>query len=82
MAKREEKNTLLEAKEMRRLAHEQKQVSVKEDTREEFRKFFVKLKTKYELDGKLENVMWLHFKAAGFDKKEKFQDGVFHFGLR
>jgi len=51
-------------------------------TREEFKQYFVKLKRKLGLKPDLENIIWLHFKAAGFDKKEKFDSGVEHFGYK
>lgn len=53
-----------------------------ENTREEFRKFFVGLKRKLGLAPELENVLWLHLKATGMDKKEKFNEGVKHFGYK
>lgn len=53
-----------------------------EDSREEFRKYFVGLKRKLKLAPELENVLWLHLKAIGMDKKEKFNEGVTHFGYK
>ncbi len=50
--------------------------------REDFRKYFVQLKRKLGLEPELENIIWLHFKAAGFDEKEKFDDGIRHFGYK
>ena len=55
---------------------------VEENTREEFRKYFVQIKKKLGLGKEMENVIWLHFKAAGFDKKDKFDEGVKHFGYK
>ena len=43
-----------------------------EEVREQFRVYFVKLKRKLELDPNLENVLWVHLKASGFNKKELF----------
>ena len=58
-----------------------KQKEPKEDEiREEFKKYFTKLKRKMGLGSDLEQIIWLHFKAYGFDKKEKFDDGIRHFG--
>jgi len=54
---------------------------IEEDTKDEFRKFFVQLKRKLNLNSDLEGVIWLHLKAAGFDKKDKFEKGIKHFGL-
>lgn len=55
---------------------------VEENTREEFRKYFIQIKKKLGLGKEMENVIWLHFKAAGFDKKDKFDEGVKHFGYK
>jgi hypothetical protein len=52
------------------------------DSREEFRKYFVGLKRKLNLAPELENVLWLHLKTMGMDKKEKFNEGVEHFGYK
>jgi hypothetical protein len=30
----------------------------------------------------LEQIIWLHFQAAGFDKKDKFEQGIKHFGYK
>lgn len=85
-AKKEEtpKNkSFAQAKEKRRLAWEAKQKesgSTEKGEREEFRKFFVKIKGKLNLDKSMEEVIWTHFKAAGFDKKDKFEKGIKHFG--
>lgn len=53
-----------------------------EEVREEFKKYFIKLKRKLKLDPSLENVIWLHFKSAGFAKKELFDKGIAHFGYK
>lgn len=53
-----------------------------ENDREEFRKFFIGLKRKLNLESDRENVIWLHLKAIGMDKKEKFNEGVKHFGYK
>jgi len=70
------------AREKRRQAHEAKNStnSGVDKSREEFRKFFIKVKSKLGLEKSMEQVIWTHFKAAGFDKKEKFEDGIKHFG--
>jgi hypothetical protein len=80
---KEVKDQFAEAKKKRRLLHEaQKKKEAVEDSREEFRKFFIKIKGKLKLGRDLENVIWMHFKASGFDKKEKFQEGINHFGYK
>lgn len=70
------------AKAKRKAAHEAKEAKAKvEDSREEFRKFFAQKKSKLSLSSSLENVLWLHFTAYGFDKKENFSAGLKHFGI-
>ena len=69
------------AKEKRAAAWEAKQKEEKaENSRDEFRKFFIKIKGKLNLAGDMEEVIWIHFKSAGFNKKEKFEEGIKHFG--
>jgi hypothetical protein len=51
------------------------------DDRKDFKKYFIKLKRKKNLSDKMEEIIWLHFKASGFDKKELFDKGILHFGL-
>ena len=63
------------------IAAEQKEPKESE-IREEFKKYFIKLKRKLGLSNDLEQTIWLHFKASGFDKKEKFDDGIKHFGYK
>jgi hypothetical protein len=77
------KNSLQQAKDKRKLAWEAKQEKKGNDQkqeREEFRKFFVKIKGKLKLDKSMEEVIWLHLKASGFNKKEDFEKGIKHFG--
>lgn len=50
--------------------------------REDFRKFFLRIKKKLNLDASLEEIMWLHFKASGFAEIAKFEQGVKHFGYK
>jgi len=79
------KSRLEQAKEKRRLAWEAKQKergSDERSEREEFRKFFAKIKNKLKLEKSMEEVIWKHFKASGFDKKEKFEKGIKHFGYK
>lgn len=52
------------------------------DSREEFRVYFVGLKKKLNLAPELENIIWLHLKAVGMDKKDQFSAGVNHFGYK
>lgn len=71
-----------DARARRKQAYELSRIDKKnEDSREEFRKFFAQNKLKLELSSSLEDVLWLHFKAYGFDKKESFSAGLKHFGI-
>jgi hypothetical protein len=54
----------------------------KEDSREEFRKYFLKLNKKLNLNKSLEEVIWIHLKTIEHDKKELFDRGVEHFGYK
>jgi len=79
------KSRLEQAKEKRKLAWEAKLKESGSDERierENFRRFFVKIKNKLSLDKSMEEVIWKHFKASGFDKKEKFEKGIKHFGYK
>ena len=55
---------------------------IEENTRDEFRKYFIQVKRKLKIDSSLEKVIWLHLKASGFAKKELFDKGIEHFGYR
>lgn len=73
----------LSPRERRKLAWESKQKNSSTDEkveREAFRKFFAKIKGKLKLEKDMEKVIWLHLKATGFDKKDKFEKGIKHFG--
>ena len=71
-------------KEARKAAHEAKmaEVAAIEDSRDEFRKYFIGLKKKLDLDPDLEHVIWVHLRAIGMDKKDQFNDGIKHFGYK
>lgn len=72
-----------EAKRLRREAHEAKQAAeAKDNSREDFRKFFVKIRKKLELSQDMEEVLWIHFKRRGFAKKDKFLEGIKDFGYK
>jgi hypothetical protein len=58
------------------------QDKVEENVREEFRKFFIKIKRSLNLSSDLEEIIWLHFKAYNFDNVNKFEEGVTHFGYK
>lgn len=81
MAKKEETKELSPS-EMRKAAHEAKMAvkAVVEDSREEFRKYFIGIKRKLNLAPDLEDIIWIHLKATGMDKKDKFNEGIKHFG--
>jgi hypothetical protein len=83
--KKEEKKVTKKAKTPRELRIElaNSKSKIKErKVRDEFRKYFAKLKRKLNLDNSLEEVIWLHFKATGYDKKSKFDEGIIHFGYK
>lgn len=50
--------------------------------RQEFKKYFVKLKRKLNLADEMENILWLHCKASGFAEVEKFDKGIENFGYK
>jgi len=52
------------------------------DNREEFRKYFLKLCKKLNLNKSLEEVIWVHLKSIKHDKVELFDNGVKHFGYK
>jgi hypothetical protein len=52
------------------------------DSREDFRKYFLKLNKKLNLNESLEEVIWIHLKTIKHDKKELFDKGVEHFGYK
>lgn len=54
----------------------------KDNNREEFRRYFLKLNKKLNLNKSLEEVIWIHLKTIQHDKKELFDKGVEHFGYK
>lgn len=54
----------------------------KDNSREDFKKYFLKLQKKVKIDKSLEEVIWIHLKTIGCNKKEKFDEGVKHFGYK
>lgn len=78
------KDDLSLIKEKRKLQGEAKLAEKKNqlDQREEFRKFFAKISAKYKMEKSLENILWIHFKNAGFAEKEKFESGLKNFGYK
>lgn len=51
------------------------------ELREEFELFWAKHKNKYKAYGNIADVVYAHFLAYGFNKPEKFEEGLRHFGL-
>lgn len=82
MAKQEKQE--MTPAQVRKATHEAKlaKKGAIEDSREEFRKYFVGLKRKLNLAPEIEQVIWLHLKAVGMATKEKFNEGVTHFGYK
>lgn len=54
------------------------------DDRSAFADFWAKNKKAYgkAKDTEIEGVLWVHLKACGMDKPEKFENGITHFGLK
>lgn len=76
----EEKNAIARAKRIARAGI----IEINEETnvREAFRVYFIQIKKKLNLPNELENIIWLHFKASGFNKPELFDAGIRHFGYK
>lgn len=64
------------------LAKEVKRKIEKTDERESFRKYFLKLRKKLDLDKSLEEVIWTHLKTIKCDKEQLFDKGIKHFGYK
>ena len=77
------RTSVQEIRAKRREAAELQLANTKEvlDQKEEFRKFFAKNKEKLKLKSSMEGILWLHFQAAGFAEKDKFEEGLKHFGI-
>jgi hypothetical protein len=56
--------------------------SSSQDAREAFSAFWAIAKKDYKKSKDLEEVLWAHLKASGFDKPELFEQGLEHFGLK
>lgn len=54
----------------------------KSNDRHEFKKYFLKLSKKINIDKSLEEVIWIHLKTIKCDKKDLFDKGVKHFGYK
>lgn len=54
----------------------------KSDSREDFRKYFVRLNKKLNLDRYMEEVIWIHLKTIKCDSKDLFDKGIKHFGYK
>ncbi|CAK0741438.1 DUF2934 domain-containing protein [Azospirillaceae bacterium] len=54
-----------------------------QEKRESFRLFWAKARRKYkQYNHSLEQILWIHLKASGYDTPEKFDQGIEHFGLK
>lgn len=76
-----DKIELAKQKRLNSFLSKNKETKQVDNKKEDFRKFFAKLKSKNNLDASLEAVIWLHFKDYNFDTKDKFEQGLKHFGL-
>ena len=52
------------------------------DVREAFSNFWSLEKRHYKKYKEMEDVLWAHLKASGFDKPDLFSEGIKHFGLK
>ena len=87
MAKREslekEDMTTEEAKAYRASLYKPAPRSLSEqEKREAFRVFWAQEKIKYGKSKDVEQILWVHLKAAKLDSPEKFEAGIAHFGLK
>jgi len=64
------------------LAKEKEPQLEKSNSREDWRKYFLKISSRMGLEKYLEEVIWSHLKATGNDKKELFEKGLKHFGFK
>jgi len=78
---KQEQAAIKKARAIRIKYYESLKKDSKENVKEEFKKFFVQKKHELNIDPSLEEAIWLHFKACGFDKKDKFLEGLKHFGF-
>jgi hypothetical protein len=84
-SKKNEEDKIAKARKKRlALAEERgiKKPQEKDTSREDFRKYFLKLSKKLKIDKTLEEVVWIHLKTIGCNKKELFDKGVKHFGYK
>ena len=61
-------------------ANKNKMQSKKDNSREDFRKYFLKINKKLKIEKYLEEAIWIHLETIGCNKKELFEQGVKHFG--
>jgi hypothetical protein len=86
MAKKELQNemTIEEARAYRASLYKPPvKVLTDQEKRESFRLFWAKARRKYKQYNKsLEQILWIHLQASGYDMPEKFDQGIEHFGLK
>lgn len=63
-------------------AAEKPQATEKNDEKEAFQAFWSRERNKFQKDKEFGDLVWIHLKAAGFDKSELFEKGCEHFGLK
>lgn len=79
----EREMTLQEARAYRAsLAKPEARKLTEQETREQFRLFWAKEKSKYGKAKDLEEILWIHLKASKHDEPARFDDGLKHFGLK
>jgi len=75
--------TLEEAKAYRASLHKEKARQLSDhEKREQFRLYWAQNKHKYGKAKDLEDILWVHIKAAKLDSPEQFENGLAHFGLK
>lgn len=52
------------------------------ERRELFRVFWAENRNKYGKGRSLEEILWVHLKAAKLDDPNRFEEGLTHFGLK
>lgn len=59
-----------------------KKTQEKDVSREDFRKYFLKINKKLKINKNLEEAIWIHLKTIKCNKKELFDKGLKHFGFK
>lgn len=80
---KDEDMSLEESKAYRASLYREPKIVLSESAcRHQFKMFWAKTRKQYKASKELEQILWIHLKATGNDKPEKFEDGLVHFGLK